>query len=103
MGGKRRQKEKKTDLKWGRSGTKNMETRTREKRNEVRRLPFAERSIPRSDGSVENFVKEISWCLWSTDKGLVREQPRMNKSHKNKITFPQWLESALYEREMANP
>lgn len=27
----------------------------------------------------------------------------MSKSHKNKINFPQWLVSASYEHEMANP
>lgn len=47
-------------MKWGRSGTKNMETRIREKKNEKRRPSFAEMRIPRSNGSVENFVKEIS-------------------------------------------
>jgi hypothetical protein len=35
-------------------------------------------------------------------KGLVREQPRGNTSHKNKINFPQWLASASCEHEMAN-
>jgi hypothetical protein len=36
---------KKTDLEWGRSGTKNMENRRREEKNVKRRHPFAELRI----------------------------------------------------------